>query len=394
MKYFYCVLMSIALAVVILGNSNAAEGDDTIDLPNPVPSASDDDFWVQRIELNDASATSFNIVVPTLLQGFSDSPGSASIKYELKGESLAYIWRDEQWRQIESFGSVGQLNHFYVGILPGSNTSFDILYQAAPPTPASWQTTTPANLAPTPKPPHQWKLFTPWPVSGTTFTPLPRPTGTFMPVGSAAGCATKVVIPTGITAKLSGTIRGGLSFNDRPRGNGKFPSVNNGNTTLGGFRDRLNLFVSRLGYKYEVEVTYQGPLKDAFYGQMISGPHSLDPSKDVHVKFRDDTPANDWVGKKWLLKPGESKASFPTVEVVGQTVRWIDAPGSSVGRIQGTYYLVVVYAGACGAIEDTKILLITYAAPIPGGPNPTGRPEASVISPATLIRLADSINYQ
>jgi len=394
--------LALVLCLMISGGATStvivAEGE--AEFPPPVPSIADLDFWEQRIWLDDDDFSSHEVVAPAIFFGMADSKGSASIEYELKGEGAVYLWRNQQWESVKAVGHASELSDTYLAVIPvsaaTSSSAISIWFQAGPIAPAAATKTTAANLFPDPTPPYRWNLFSPWPVSGAGITPpvpLTPPVDALFPIGSAVGCATEVVIPNGITAKLSGTTTGALGYNGRPRGGGNYPSVNGGKKTLGGFRDTLNWMSTRIGYKYEVSVTFQGPLKDAFYGQLISGPHSLDVTKPVHAKFRDDGPANDWVGKTWNLKPGETKAAFPVIEVVGQTVRWIDAPGGSPFSVQGTYHIVILYAGACGAVEDIEILLVKYPAPLLTPTNIPGRGEAFTITPRALLNLADSIRF-
>lgn len=393
----------IALALFLVACSHAAESPaplttprQGVDLPPPVPSIADKDFWVHRFWLDDHASKTYEVYDPAIFFGLANIEGRGSIEYEMQGAGKVYRWGDDRWESVTLAGSFDQLTNIYLGVVPSPSAVISVLFQVVPSAPAASRETTPADLVPNPTPPYHWDLFSPWPVTGGP-PPLAPPSNTLFAIGPAVGCGTRVVIPSGITAKLSGTASGGLSYNDRQRGNGKYPSVNGGNKNLGGFRDTIKTDVfnlTRSGYKYEASVTFQGPLKDAFYGQLISGPHSLDPSKPVHASFREDGPANDWVTKKWNLQPGETKASYPTVEVVGQTVRWIDAPGGSPNRVQGTYHIVILYAGACGAVEDVEILLVKYPAPAPKGANKAGVGEAFTVTQTALDNLTDTITFE
>lgn len=217
-------------------------------------------------------------------------------------------------------------------------------------------TTTSEDVAKTPTPPYGWNLFGP-PPDGLTAKPLD--TTAFadkdLAQAAAAGCGTKVVPPIGY--RTQGAISGKLVFHAFKRGDYSYPEVNspsvpNSNTTLG------SCDYGHYCFKYEITVTFAGPMKDAFYGQLISASPTSTNKDDV--VFKDDTPANDWPGKKWNLKAGETKGMFPVVEVAGQTVRWIDAPGGTELAMRGKNNFIIVYAGACGVVTDTKFFKIRY----------------------------------
>lgn len=223
--------------------------------------------------------------------------------------------------------------------------------------------TTKEDLAETPAPPYRWDPFTPWPGETPNQYPPINEDDFFSTTIIPSDCTTSVKDPPGITIRLTGNIVGNLSYNDLQRGNGRpgaSPAVNNGNKQLGGFRKQPGGAPSRTGYKYQVEITWEGPLKDAFWGQMASDMHYNVWNPNPAVEFDDDTPANDWVTKPWNLKPGEKKSDFPVVELVGQTLRYIDAPQGPVPDTVPGVKFFLIYAGACGKATHRKILMLFF----------------------------------
>ncbi len=218
------------------------------------------------------------------------------------------------------------------------------------------------NLAPTPELPRRWYPFGEW-LGDEDYSAYENEDDLDLVGPLPAGCPTQV---HSFNLFLSGQVRGSLSFNQHKRGGPRWAnSMNGGNTTLGGFQNYQTRFNSWLGYKYQVEIRFLGPLQHAFYGQMIADPQAFSFSDP---EFHDDPPANDWPTKRWNLGPGESKSSFPVIELVTLTntdhiVRYIDSPGG--GEVMGIgrsdkYVYVIIYAGACGVVTHIKYLQLYY----------------------------------
>ena len=194
-------------------------------------------------------------------------------------------------------------------------------------------------------------------------TQATKPADNALPTSApVATCGTQVAPP--LQVFIAGPVRGGLKYNTLPRGKGGYPETNNDNTTLGGFLK--NNIVNWYQFKYQVEVTFVGPMKDAVYGQMISDPTDR-ASTTANIEFKDDSPENDAVGNEWTLEPGQQNSRFPVVEVAGQTVRWIDAPGGYGTRWSNTKSFIIDYAGACGVITHLQV----YKYDVVGGAVPT-----------------------
>lgn len=213
--------------------------------------------------------------------------------------------------------------------------------------PKTSKTKTKEELFATPKPPDGWYPFK----EGTDYKPddyenkLPKSE-------ASTSCATKV---SGIEIHDKGKIVGTLKYNLKQRSGGDAKETNGGNTDLGGVFDGGTI-LDWYHYKFEVEVSFTPNLEKSFYGQMATDPFTMDKKEDV--KFHDDTPANDYIGMQWILRPSEKKSDFPVVEVQGNTVRWIDAPG---GANQGnTTQIFIVYAGSCGKLTDVKVFKVEY----------------------------------
>jgi hypothetical protein len=209
-------------------------------------------------------------------------------------------------------------------------------------------TTTKDDLFKTPEPPYGRSVFT----KGADGALDPAEYKNKIPTvhEPAAGCGTKV---TAFNVYLSGPVHGSLKYDLLPRDNINFDCANN-DKTLGSCRGKG---ISTVIYKFEVEITFTGPLKDGFYGQLITRP-SAAAANDNDVEFKDDTAKNDWVDKNWYLQPGQKKEEFPSVELDGQTVRWIDAPQALA--LNAVKLFVIVYAGACGKLTNLEIFKITY----------------------------------
>jgi len=213
-------------------------------------------------------------------------------------------------------------------------------------------TTTEKDLARTPEPPYGRSPFT----KGSDGALNPADYKNKIPTLAAApGCGTKV---TAFNVYMNGNVRGGLKYNALPRTGVKAACLNNNDTTLGSCRPPGSLSVY---FKFEAEVTFMGALKDGFYGQLITRP-SADASNNNDVEFEDDTPKNDWVGKEWFLQPPQKREDFPTVEVDGQTVRWIDSPEAK--PINAVKTFAIIFAGACGKLTNLEVFKLVYP---PGG---------------------------
>jgi hypothetical protein len=241
------------------------------------------------------------------------------------------------------------------------------------------ETTTADNLAPTPQPPYAWPVFKEGFRHGDNSFPAysaAQYAGTSIGSAPAAGCPTSVV---SLRVLTTGKVDGNLSYHTAPRRSGTMPETNDGNTDLGGVYKKYGP-VENWAFKFEVVIEFQGPLGNAFYGQLMS--NSLAPNAPAPV-FGDDTPQNDWIGKSWDVPAGKSKSDFPVVEVSGNTVRWIDAPqGTSRGN---TKSYAILYAGACGKVTHTAILRLDF----PSG----GAPTARILSDAQFAAEAGSFTY-
>jgi hypothetical protein len=241
------------------------------------------------------------------------------------------------------------------------------------------ETTTAENLEPTPKPPYAWPVFKEGFRHGDSNFPALSPAtyaGKSIASAPAAGCPTSVV---SLNVLTSGKVQGGLSYNTEARGSGGMPETNNGNTDLGGVHKKSGPF-ENWAFKFEVVIVFQGPLENAFYGQLMSQP--LAPGAQGPV-FGNDTPENDWIGKSWNLPAGKTKSDFPVVEVSGNTVRWIDAPqGVSRGN---TKSYAIFYAGTCGKVTHTAILRIDF----PNSSEPTG----TLLTDAQFANEAGNFTY-
>ena len=162
--------------------------------------------------------------------------------------------------------------------------------------------TTKEDLASTPMPPNGWYPFHKNPVEGQDVLKAAAYADKVPLQAADTACGTKVDT---FDIHMTGKVRGSLKFNTQPRGSYAVPETND-NTDLGGFNTGATA-----AFKYEVEITWIGPLKDAIYGQMIlTEPVALD-SKGTSVEFHDDTPANDWVDKEWKIPEGETDIQGP-----------------------------------------------------------------------------------
>lgn len=228
-------------------------------------------------------------------------------------------------------------------------------------TPAATEphTTSEEDLAPTPESPRRWYPFRDWP-GEEDYSAYENKDDLDLVGLLPRDCPTRV---HSFDLYLTGQVRGNLSFNQFKRGGPSYARpMNGGNTTLGGFESFLiDRVVAWKSYKYQVEIRFLGPFQHAFFGQMMSDPQSFSFSDP---EFHDDSPANDWVGKRWNLAPGEKKSDFPVIEIVVLTntdhiVRYIDAPGGShvMGYgVSDKYMYAIIYAGACGVVTHTKYL--------------------------------------
>jgi len=218
------------------------------------------------------------------------------------------------------------------------------------------------NQVPTPDPPRRWYPFRTWPGS-ENYSAYQNRVNLDLSGTQPAACPTRV---HAFNLYLCGQLRGNLSFNQHKRGGPSYAhSMNGGNTKLGGFQNYQTRLNSWLAYKYQVEIRILGPMQHAFYGQMIADPQAFSFTDPV---FHDDSPANDWPGKRWNLAAGERKSSFPVIELVTLTnsdhiLRYIDAPGG--GEVMGIgisdkYSYVIIYAGACGVLTHVKYLQLYY----------------------------------
>jgi hypothetical protein len=209
-------------------------------------------------------------------------------------------------------------------------------------------TTTKENLFKTPAPPSGRSPF----AKGSEGALNPADYKNKIPPVSAppSGCGTKV---KSLNVYMDGQVHGGLKYNLLQRDNIDFPCANN-DQTLGSCR---KAGASTVLFKFEGEVTFEGPLKDGFYGQLITHPSPADKN-DSDVEFEDDTPKNDWIDKDWYLLPGEKKDDYPSVEVSGETVHWIDSPQAL--PLKSVKRFVIVFAGACGTLTNLEIFKIVY----------------------------------
>jgi hypothetical protein len=217
--------------------------------------------------------------------------------------------------------------------------------------------TTEENLLATPKPPERRYPFREGLEGGLN----PADYQNRVPLQAVdPACATKVQDPPGIVVRTTGNLVGGLKYNTRKRGTGNAAETNGGNVALGGvWKDATIGWYDLHRFKFQVEISFVGPLADAFYGQMVTDPVALDAT-EKDVEFKDDTPANDWIGKEWSLAPGETKNDAAVVEVAGQTVRWIDAPGGTAFTVANKKMYFLFYAGACKKLTHVKIFKIEY----------------------------------
>jgi hypothetical protein len=234
-------------------------------------------------------------------------------------------------------------------------------------------TTTKEDLAKTPEPPLGHSPFT-----GDDALKPEDFENKIPPIGAPPpGCGTKV---TAFNVYTDGQVRGALKYNGRPRAGVEVACLNNNDTTLGPCRAPTGITSF---FKFEAEVTFEGDLKNGFYGQLVTRP-SPNAENTNDVTFGDDTPKNDWIGKNWFLKPTEKKENFPTVEVDGQTVRWIDSPqGNAHGPIK---LFVIVYAGACGKLTNLQIFKLAY--------QPTGKGKMTEITEADLKKEVKSFKFK
>jgi hypothetical protein len=231
--------------------------------------------------------------------------------------------------------------------------------------------TTQDNLVETPSPPNYYYPFDLTPDEGKQTLnikdfinklPLQKPD---------SHCTTSVA---DIEVLTSGPVEGDLKFNTKYRNawNGSdeddfsFNETNNDNAELGGVATG-NLY---LYYKYEVKISYVGNLKNAFYGQMMAKEVVPMDSNSKEVCFRSETPQNDNIGRVWRvtkdLPPIEVKKKYPSLEIEGQTVRWVNCVGGGAG-IMGVGFenksqYLIVYAGACGKITNLKVYRIDFPA--------------------------------
>jgi hypothetical protein len=220
------------------------------------------------------------------------------------------------------------------------------------------------DVAPTPEPPYGWAIFKAAFSHGDFPALKPDDYVSKSPqTAAAADCATSVKDPLGVDVQTTGTVVGDLKYNTGPRMTGGMAATNGGNTQLGPVHKSSGLF-QNWAYKFEVNITFNGPLKNAFYGQMASKPM---PVKDNGPTFNDDTPANDWPGKEWKLPAGKKKTDFPVVEVKDSTVHWIDAPGGPTVKDKKEYFMF--YAGACGKVTHVQFMRVDF----PDDKDPTAK---------------------
>ncbi len=225
------------------------------------------------------------------------------------------------------------------------------------------QVSTEYDLAPTPEFPYRWHPFDDWP-GDQGYPAYEKEDNLDLVAPLPEECPTHVHM---FNLYTRGQIRGSLSFNQYKRGGSRIhPSMNRGNTTLGGFIDALlrppYIPLIWLGYKYQVEIRFLGPLEYGFFGQMIS---SAQWFEFTDPEFKADSPENDSIGKVWHLAPGDRKSDFPVIEIVKLTdtdhiVRYIDAPGGFYYRVGDRTTYVLIYAGACGVVTHVKYLKIYY----------------------------------
>jgi hypothetical protein len=190
-----------------------------------------------------------------------------------------------------------------------------------------------------------------------------------LPLESApSDCQTKV---DQFNVYTTGTLKGGLKYHQGARGGSSLPALN-GSTDLGGVYEKQAVGATYF-FKYQVEISWIGDMKDAFSGQMmVTAPVKLD-SKEKEIEFHDDGPDNDWIDKEWDVPSDwkgtfeEYKKQFPITETDGNTVRWIDAPGGHSIRMSDMKNYALFYAGACKKVTNVKVFKIEY----PSGKNPT-----------------------